>query len=411
MNANGEQQPQRRWLALIGIGEDGLAGLSNAAKALLTQAELVVGGKRHLTLAHDAIRGKQLPWPTPIAHAFPEIAAHRGRPVAVLASGDPFFYGIGKQLVDVVPADEILCLPQPSAFSLSAARLGWALQETALVTLHGRPLEGIARHLQPGAQILALSWNRETPARLAALLTARGFGAATLTVLEALGGPRECIRSARAHAFALDNIDDLNTIAVTLPNETTARMASLSSGLEDDLFESDGQLTKREIRAVTLSSLAPYPGELLWDIGLGAGSIAIEWLLRHPSMRAIGIEEKADRAERAARNAAAFGTPELHIVTGRAPEALSGLPSPDAVFIGGGMGEAGVFEAAWTALKPGGRLVANAVSLKTEQRMLDLHQTLGGDLIRVDIARTSPIGNERGWSPARPVTHWRVTKP
>ena len=411
MNASADRQPKRRWLALLGIGEDGLAGLSDTARTLIAGAELVVGGKRHLTLAQDAIQGKTLTWPSPIGDAFPEILAHRGRPIVVLASGDPFFYGIGKQLVEVVPADEILCLPQPSAFSLAASRLGWALQDTALVTLHGRPLEGIIRHLQPGARILALSWNGETPARLAALLTARRLGTASLTVLEALGGPRERVRSARADAFDLEDIDDLNTLAVALPDRVTGRTLPISSGLDDHLFESDGQLTKREIRAVTLSSLAPHPGELLWDIGLGAGSIAIEWLLRHPAMRAIGIEERNDRAERAERNAAALGTPELRIVTGRAPDALAGLPAPDAVFIGGGMGEPGVFEAAWTALKPGGRLVANAVSLKTEQRMLDLHQTLGGDLVRLDVARAGPIGNERGWSPARPVTHWRIVKP
>lgn len=405
------QQQGGRWLALIGIGEDGLAGLSDAAKALLNGAELVVGGKRHLMLARDAVRGKPLAWPSPIGDAFPEIVAHRGRPVAVLASGDPFFYGVGKQLAEIIPAHEMLCLPQPSAFSLAAARLGWALQDTALVTLHGRPLEAIVRHLQPGARILALSWDGDTPARLAKLLASRGLGAASLTVLEALGGPRERIRAAIASDFAITDIDGLNTIAIALPPDATAATLSLASGLEDSLFESDGQLTKREIRAVTLSSLAPHAGELLWDVGLGAGSIAIEWLLRHPAMRAIGIEERADRAERAARNAVSLGTPELRIVTGRAPEAFAGLPSPDAVFIGGGMGEEGVFESAWGALKPGGRLVANAVTLKTEQRMLDLFQTQGGDLVRLDVARASPIGGEMGWTPARPVAHWRVRKP
>lgn len=406
------QQPEERWLALIGIGEDGLAGLSDAAKALLLGAELVVGGKRHLTLAQDAIRGKPLAWPSPISDAFPEIAAYRGRRVAVLASGDPFFYGIGKQLVDIASPSEILCLPQPSAFSLAAARLGWPLQDTALVTLHGRALESIIRHLQPGARILALSWDGQTPARLAGLLAARGLGAATLTVLEALGGPRERIRSAEANNADFGETDGLNTVAIEIPRDAgSARALSLSCGLDDDLFENDGQLTKREVRALTLSSLAPHPGELLWDIGLGAGSVAIEWLLRHPSMRAIGIEAREDRAERAVRNAAALGTPDLGIVTGHAPEALAGLPTPDAVFIGGGMGEPGVFEAAWAALRPGGHLVANAVSLKTEQRMLDLQQTLGGELIRLDIARVSPIGNELGWAPARPLTHWRVVKP
>ncbi len=411
MDDRASQQPDGRWLSLIGIGEDGLAGLSDAAKARLLAAELVVGGKRHLTLAQDAIRGKPLAWPSPLSDAFAEILAHRGRPVAVLASGDPFFYGVGKQLVEIAPAEEIACFPQPSAFSLAAARLGWALQDAELVTLHGRPLEAIGRSLQPGARILALSWDGTTPSRLAALLTSRGFGAATLTVLECLGGPREHIRSAPANNMTLGQIDDLNTIAVALPGNVAVSTPHLASGLDDALFEHDGQLTKREARAVTLSSLAPRPGALLWDIGLGAGSVAIEWLLRHPSMRAIGVEAQDERARRAARNAAALGTPELRIVTGRAPDALSGLPPPDAVFVGGGLAEPGLFDAAWAALKPGGRLVANAVSLKTEQRVLDLHETHGGDLIRLDVARTSPIGRELGWAPHRPLVHWRVSKP
>lgn len=411
MGEGSERRSDGRWLALIGIGEDGLAGLSDAAKVLLANAELVVGGQRHLMLARDALRGKQLAWPSPISGAYSEIVAHRGRPVAVLASGDPFFFGIGKQLMEIVAADEILCLPQPSAFSLAAARLGWALQDTALVTLHGRPLESIVRYLQPGSRILALSWDSETPARLARLLAARGLGSATLTILEALGGPRERVRTSAASEFALADVNPLNTVAVSLPREALVQTLSLSAGLEDALFENDGQLTKREIRAVTLSSLAPRAGELLWDVGLGAGSIAIEWLLRHPSLHAIGFETRADRAERAARNAAALGTPDLRIVTGRAPEAFEGQPAPDAVFLGGGMSEAGVFEAAWRALKPGGRIVANAVSLRTEQRVLGLYHQLGGDLVRLDVARVTPIGNEAGWTPARPVMQWRVTKP
>lgn len=411
MSEQAPVRPDKRWLALIGIGEDGLAGLSDVAVALLREAELVVGGKRHLMLARDAIRGKSLSWPSPISEAFPEIVARRGRPVAVLASGDPFFYGIGKQLIEIVPADEILCLPQPSAFSLAAARLGWALQDTALITLHGRPLESVIRHLQPGARILALAWDGETSGRLSQLLTAKGLGMVSLTVLEALGGPRERIRAAMASEFAYADVGALNTVAVEVPAHASVAIPSLASGLEDSLFESDGQLTKREIRAVTLSSLAPRPGELLWDVGLGAGSVAIEWLLSHPSMRAVGIEERSERSERAARNAATLGTPALRIVTGRAPDAFAGLPAPDAVFLGGGMCDAGVFEAGWAALKGGGRLVANAVTLKTEQRMLALQAELGGDLIRLVVSRAGPLGDDLGWTPARPVTHWRVTKP
>jgi precorrin-6Y C5,15-methyltransferase (decarboxylating) len=411
MGAKWAGTSDRRWLSLIGIGEDGLAGLSDSAKVLLQGAELVVGGNRHLMLARDAIGGKQLAWPSPLNGAWPEISAMRGRPVVVLASGDPFFYGVGKQLVEVVAADEILCLPQPSAFSLAAARLGWALQDVALVTLHGRPLEGIIRHLQRGARILALSWDGDTPANLARLLAARGLGSARITVLELLGGDRERIRSAPADAFALPDVDALNTVAVEIPADATAFTLGLAAGLDDALFENDGQLTKREIRAITLSTLAPHPGELLWDVGLGAGSIAIEWLLSHPAMRAIGFEERPERAERAARNAASLGTPELKIVIGRAPDAFAGLPSPDAVFIGGGMGDPGVFAAAWSALRPGGRLVANAVALNTEMQMLDLFRSLGGDIVRLGVARAKAAGAEMIWDPAKPVTQWRVIKP
>lgn len=279
------------------------------------------------------------------------------------------------------------------------------------MTLHGRVLEGIVRYLQPGARILALSWDGSTPAKLAALLAARGLGGSTVTVLEAMGGPRERIRSQAVGAFNLSGIDPLNTLAIEVVAGREARIAGLASGLDDDLFENDGQLTKREVRALTLSSLAPRRGELLWDIGLGAGSIAIEWLLRDVSLSAIGIEERADRAARAMRNALALGTPDLKVVTGRAPDALAGLPAPNAVFLGGGLTDAGVFEAAWTALKAGGRLVANAVTLESEARLAELYGRHGGELTRIALSRADAVGGLHGWRPAMPVTQWRVTKP
>ena len=294
------------------------------ARRLIGEAELVVGGARHLALAEEAIRGARLAWPSPLHEAFPEILRRRGRPVAVLATGDPFHYGVGKQLAEMVSADEILCLPQPSAFSLAAARLGWSLPEVACVSLHGRALTSIVRHLQPGARILALSWDGTTPQRLAELLVERGFGASRITVLEAMGGQRERIRRTRADGFDLNGVDPLNTIALELVAASSSHIIPWAPGLDDGLFETDGQLTKREIRAMTLSSLAPRQGELLWDVGLGSGSVAIEWMLCHPSLRAIGIEERPDRAARALRNAAALGTPDLRVVTGSAPEALSG---------------------------------------------------------------------------------------
>jgi precorrin-6B C5,15-methyltransferase / cobalt-precorrin-6B C5,C15-methyltransferase len=400
-----------RWLSIVGIGEDGVEGLSSVALQLIRSAELVVGGARHLELASELIRGRRLAWPSPISDAFPEIERHRGRAVAILASGDPFHFGVGKQITAFVQADEFICLPQPSAFSLAAARMGWPLQDVSLVTLHGRALNGIIRHLQPGARILALSWDNATPRKLSELLTTHRMGKSRMTVLEAMGGARERIRHATASNFDIEEIQPLNTIAIEMVAELEAIFIPSAPGLDDDFFENDGQLTKREVRAVTLSSLQPLHGQLLWDIGLGAGSVAIEWLLRHPSLRAIGIEARSDRAGRAARNAAALGVPELEIVQGRAPEALAGLARPDAVFIGGGMMDDGAFDAAWSALRSGGRLVANAVSLETEARLAGYFQHFGGDLVRLQVARADRVGGMSGWRPAMPVTQWRVRKP
>lgn len=399
-----------RWLSIVGIGEDGIDGLSAVARRLVASAALVVGGARHLAMADALIAGRKLVWSSPLDPTLQEIAGHRGRAVVVLASGDPFHYGIGKQLAAFASPDEFLCLPQPSAYSLAAARIGWPLQDVALVTLHGRALEGVIRYLQPGARILALSWDGTTPARLAALLVARDMGGSRIKVLEAMGGPREKQRHATADGFNIGNIDPLNTIAIEVVCEPGALTLPFAPGLDDACFENDGQLTKREVRAITLSALAPRHGEVLWDVGLGAGSVAIEWLLQHPSLRAIGIEGRADRADRAARNAAALGVPELQIVQGDAPHVLQGLAPPDAVFIGGGMGDDGVFDAVWRALKPGGRLVVNAVSLETESRLGDCFREYGGELIRLQVTKADKVGAMYGWRPAMPVTQWRVIK-
>ncbi len=405
--------PAARWLSIVGLGEDGLDGLSSVARQLVSSAELVVGGKRHLELAGGLIRGRSLAWPSPIAGAMSDILAMRGRPVVVLASGDPFHYGVGDMLLRSVSADETICLPQPSSFSLAASRLGWSLQDVALVSLHGRALEGIVRHLQPGARILALSWDGATPSRLAQLLTARGMGASTLAVLEALGGTRERIRSTAARSFGLTEVAARNIIALQVAAAADAKIVTLAPGLDDSLFEHDGQLTKRDIRAVTLSSLAPRQGELLWDVGLGAGSVAIEWLLRHPSLRAIGIEEDAERAARAALNAATLGTPDLQIVRKPAPAAFDGLPSPDAIFVGGGLSDPGLLDAAWNALKPGGRMVANAVSLQSEARLIDCFERHGGEITRLQVAKAGRAGSGSVfvWRHAAPVTQWRAGKP
>jgi precorrin-6B C5,15-methyltransferase / cobalt-precorrin-6B C5,C15-methyltransferase len=400
-----------RWLSIVGIGLDGVDGLSSEARRLISDAELVVGGARHLELTDVLITGARLAWPSPPDGAFPAILARRGRPVVVLATGDPFYFGIGRQIAALVSPREFLCLPQPCAFSLAASRLGWGLQDVACVTLHGRPLMGLLRYLQPGARVLALSWDGTTPGKVAALLTERGFGASVMTVLEAMGSEREKQRNVRADQFSLSDVDPLNVVAIEVAAAGDARVLSRAPGLDDDFFESDGQLTKREVRAVTLSALAPRHGELLWDIGLGAGSIAIEWLLSCPSLSAIGIEARPDRAARALRNAENLGVPSLQVVTGRAPEALLGLPPPDAVFIGGGLRNGEVFDAAWGALIPGGRLVANAVTLESEMELVALSQRFGGELVRLQVSRAEPVGALHGWRSSMPVTQWRVRKP
>jgi precorrin-6Y C5,15-methyltransferase (decarboxylating) len=396
---------------MIGVGEDGLAGLSDAARTLIAQASLVVGGRRHLDLVGDLITGETMTWPSPPQAGFPAILERRGRPVVVVATGDPFFYGIGSLLACEVPADEMICLPGVSAFSLAAGRLGWPLQDCALVTLHGRALERIIPALQPRNRVLALSWDGTTPAKLATLLVRQGFGETRITVCEAMGGPQERSRSATARDFDIADIVPLNLVALDIPDVPGARAIPLTPGLPDDWFEHDGQLTKRDIRAVTLSALAPRRGELLWDIGAGSGSVGIEWMLADPANRAVAVERDENRAGRIARNAASLGVPDLKIVHGAAPSALDGLPRPDAVFIGGGSTNEGVVDAAWAALPSGGRLVVNGITIETQAELTRRFKAHGGDLITIQISHADPVGGFHGMRPAMPVTQWSVTKP
>lgn len=400
-----------RWLAIVGIGEDGVEGLAPAARALVAGAGLVVGGARHLALAGDLVRGDRETWSNPLDGSLGRILARRGRPVCVLASGDPYCFGIGAVLARHVPPAETLAIPAPSAFALAAARLGWAAQDVATLSFCGRPIEPLRPLLQPGRRILALSADAATPAQVAAFLTRHGFGPSTVHLLEALGGPRERVRTAAADAVAWNDVDALNLLAIEVAAGPDARILPLAAGLDDAGFEHDGQLTRREIRALTLSSLAPRAGELLWDVGCGSGSVAIEWLLRNPAGEAIGIEPDPDRAARAARNAAALGTPQLDVRIGRAPAAFDGLPDPDAVFVGGGGSEPGLLYRVWQRLPAGGRLVANAVTIDTEAALADAHARLGGSLTRIAIERSDRVGRFRAYRPAMTVVQWLAVKP
>jgi precorrin-6B C5,15-methyltransferase / cobalt-precorrin-6B C5,C15-methyltransferase len=398
------------WLAIIGIGDDGIAGLSAVARALIASAELVVGGTRHLALV-PAGNETRLSWDTPLADTIARIAEWRGRRVAVLASGDPMCYGVGVTLARNFDRAEMTMLPQPGAFSLAASRLAWPLAECETMTLHGRPLTHLALHLAPGQRILILSEDGGTPARIAALLRDTGWGPSEMTVLAHMGGACETIVAATADSWGDRRSADLNTVALACRSGPNARPLSRAAGLPDEAFINDGQLTKREVRAATIAALAPLPGQLLWDVGAGSGAIAIEWLRAARRSRAIAIERADERCAFIARNAAALGVPDLRIVAGAAPAALADLPQPDAVVLGGSVGAEGLMESVWKALAPGGRLVANAVTVSGEARLFAWQALHGGALTRLAIARAAPIGPHLGWRPLMPVTQLAVIKP
>ena len=397
------------WISIVGIGEEGLDGLSAAARTLVESAEVLAGGARHLAMIPDSHPAERLAWQSPFDGSLRDLRAHEGRRVTVLATGDPMHYGVGATLAREMPDAVAAVVPTPGAFSLAAARMGWALQDVTCLTLHGRLAEQIYLHLYPGARLVILSEGRDTPVRVAALLTARGFGASRLTVLEHMGGRRESRREGLAREWGDGPVADLNTIAVECAAWPEAPVYSRVQGLPDDAFEHDGQMTKREVRAATLAVLAPLPGQLLWDVGAGCGSVGIEWM--RAGGRAIGIESVAGRAAMAARNAAALGVPGLEIVIGAAPGALAGLATPDTVFIGGGIGTEGVFEACWEALGSGGRLVANTVTLEGEAALAGFQQKYDGELVRLAVSRLSPVGKLHGWKPLMPVTQWQAVKP
>lgn len=391
------------WLSIIGLGEDGLSGLPGATRAALEKAETVFGGARHIALAQVGDRGRE--WPVPFSVA--PVLALRGQPVAVLASGDPFWFGAGGSLAAHLAPDEWRAYPAPSTFALAAARLGWRLEEVQCLGLHAAPFERLVPILSPGVRVIALLRDGAAPAALANWLSGAGFGPSTLTVLEALGGPRERVRQSEAQLFDLDDIAAPVAVAINAAGKPGLPRAA---GLPDDLFAHDGQITKRPVRALTLSALAPRPGERLWDIGGGSGSISVEWALSAPGASAICIEPRADRCANIRASAEAFGlSHRLSVIEGAAPEALDGLAPPDAVFLGGG-GSEELLTALWTRLPPGTRLVANAVTLETQALLTNWQGAKGGSLTKAELSEAAPLGQGRGWTAARPIVQWSVTR-
>ena len=398
------------WLTVLGMGDDGSDGLAPAARAVVEQARVVVGGQRHLDLLGPGER-ERIPWPRPFDTLTETLDRLRGRAVCVLATGDPTCYGVGSILAGRFGPDAVRIIPAPSAFSLARARLGWAAQQVQTLSLHGRPVELVQPFIQPGVKLLALSANADTPGEVARLLCERRYGRSRLTVLSHLGGEAERVHRTTAGSYRRgDEVADLNTLAIECVAEPDAPLVPRTPGLPDELYEHDGQLTKREVRAFTLAALGPVPGQLLWDIGAGCGSIGIEWMRTHPECRAIAIEPDARRIELIASNAAALGTPGLEVVKGRAVPALEGLSAPDAIFVGGGITEPGLLDHCWAALGPGGRLVANVVSVEGESVLDDWQRSRGGSLTRIAITRCEPLGRFRGWRPLMPVTQLAATR-
>ena len=407
------------WLTVVGIGDEGLASLSGSARALVDTAELLVGGERHQGMVPQT-SAERLTWQGGVHRAAERIAEWRGRRVVVLATGDPMWYGGGANLARTFGPDEMMVIPYPGAFSLAAARMLWPLADVECVTVHGRPLQALNLHIQPKTRMLVLSRDGETPAEAAALLVERGFGPSAISVLERLGGPRERRLDGTAEEWRHPRTADLNTLAIECRPGASPRLLPPAPGLPDELFENDGQLTKREVRAVTIAALAPLPGQTLWDIGAGSGSVAIEWLRGATCQRvaggggarAVAVERHAERCASIARNAAALGVPQLEVVHGEAPDALSHIESrPDTIFLGGGVARPGLLDRCWDALPAGGRLVANAVSLEAGGRLVQFRRARGGELTRLAVARAAPVGKLSAFRPLMEVTQYVGIKP
>ncbi len=397
------------WLTILGVGDDGVEGLSPPARALFDGAQIVVGWPR--ILKSTDLSGKETcTWTSPIEDMLEQIREWKDRGVVVLSTGDPMNYGIGARLAAHVPADEMTVIPAPSAFSLAAARLGWRLQDVETISLHGRPVSLLQPFIQPGAKVLALTGGSETVQEVAGILKKRGFGGSMLNILEHMGGENERLVTRTADACEGETFADFNTLGLECIAGPDATLLPSVPGLPDEAFIHDGQLTKREVRAITLAALGPTPHALLWDVGAGCGSVAIEWMRAARGARAIAFEQNEARVALIAENAVALGAPELEVVAGEAERALEGQPAPSAVFLGGAVTSDAVFETCWSAMAPGGRLIANAVTLEGEAALIARHETHGGELVRIDVSHVANIGSRRALRPRMAVTQWRVTK-
>jgi precorrin-6B C5,15-methyltransferase / cobalt-precorrin-6B C5,C15-methyltransferase len=397
------------WLSVVGIGAAGLESLSPQARAVVEAGEVLVGGERHLAMVQDH-PAERLVWRRPLEATLTDLIALRGRRVVVLASGDPMWFGIGEFLCRHFDRTDLRVLPAPSTLSLICARLGWPQSAVEALSLHGRPLASLHRHVAPGARLIALSHDGDTPNRIARALVERGFGPSRIRVFEHLDGTQERVVEQIAGDWRPGGFAPLNAVAIECVAEVGACVWSQAPGLPDEAFSSDGMLTKREVRAATLARLAPLPGQRLWDVGAGSGSVAIEWLRAARHGHAIAIERESERCARIAKNAERLGAPELEVVCGRAPERLAGLPEPDAIFIGGGIGTPSLLDACWQALRPRGRLVANVVTLEGERTLLDWQARHGGELVRIALARLDPLGPHHAWRPLMPVTQLALEK-
>ena len=395
------------WLHIVGIGEDGLDGLTPATRAVVEAAEVIVGGERHHKLS-DAVAASRVSWPSPFDALIDILMSYKGKRVVVLATGDPLWYSVGARIGRVMDPKHIVYHPQLSAFQLASARMGWSLADVETLTVHGRPVEQMLAFIQPEQKLLILTTGSDTPEKIAEFLKKRGFGRSRMSVLSAMGGMDEARFDGIAETWD-HTVPAFNTLAVECVAAPGAALLPRVPGLSDDLFEHDGTMTKREVRSVTLATLMPMRGALLWDIGTGCGSVAVEWMRAARYARSIGIEPRDDRRAMAAANALALGAPRLHLINGEVPGALEGLDAPDAVFIGGGLSE-GTFETAWAALRPLGRLVANAVTLESEALLIALQSTHGGDLVKLSVNRAEPVGPYQGWKPLMPVTQWSLIK-